>query len=288
MWDPISSGTNNANCKWPTLILPTLIKIYSLSSPLHSPIPEKGNRAELVLTCLHQNSFGLDDFLGQITLPLNEMDVYEQPRSRWFKLLSKPGKEKKDKDRGELEVRVGFTVKSGSLTDLSGGVGGKQKHKSSMGQLASGSLLSINTLEKRKNLKKFAKSLGSKMHITGKKSKDKDRNQDADSMAGSTSNVWPTPDMNQQRRRPQQGAGEADPGVISEDEEDEFAFENLSHKSSGSSLNVRGYSGQPQKLDKRSPVVSSRSVNSSAADVHALQVRRMGGELYDPSSLGNF
>lgn len=227
------------------------------------------------MTCLHQNSFGLDDFLGQITLPLNEMDVYEQPRSRWCKLHSKPGKEKQ-KDRGELEVRVGFTVKSGSLTDLSGGKGG-QKHKSSMGQLASGSLLSINTLEKRKNLKKFAKSLGSKMHITGKKGKDKDKDkQDTDSMAGSTSNVWPTPDMGQQRRRPQE-KGEADPGVISEDE-DEFAFENLSHKSSGSSLNVnRGFSGQQpqqqqQRLDKRSPVVSVRSVNSSAADVHTLQV----------------
>lgn len=205
------------------------------------PIPEKGNRAELVLTCLHQNSFGLDDFLGQVTLPLNEMDVYETPRSRWYKLRSKPGKEKQ-KDRGELEVRIGFTVKSGSLTDLSGK---KEKHKSSMGQLASnmgGSLLSINTLEKRKKMKNFAKSLGSKMHITGKKKKDKDG--DGDSMAGSTSNVWPTPDQQRRNRGNLSGfassgqlAGEADPGVISEDE-DEFAFENLSHKSSGSSLNV--------------------------------------------------
>lgn len=221
-----------------------------------------------MLTCLHQNSFGLDDFLGQVTLPLNEMDVYEQPRSRWLKLLSKPGKEKQ-KDRGELEVRIGFTVKSGSLTDLSGKK--DQKHKSSLSNVG-GSLLSINTLEKRKNLKKFAKSLGSKMHITGsKKNKDKDKHGDNDSMAGSTSNVWPTPDMNQQRRRMGgnangQMAGEADPGVISEDE-DEFAFENLSHKSSGSSLNVRGYPAANAN-HKQSPAVSVRSANSSAVDVN--------------------
>lgn len=227
-----------------------------------------------MLTCLHQNSLGLDEFLGQVTLPLNEMDVYEQPRSRWFKLLSKPGKEKA-KDRGELEVRIGFTVKSGSMTDLSK----KEKHKSSMGQLASnvrGSLLSINTLEKRKKMKNFAKSLGSKMHITGKKGKDKDKNQDNDSMAGSTSNVWPTPDQHR-RRQPLGGggqmAGEADPGVISEDE-DEFAFENLSHKSSGSSLNVRGFQ-QQQRVDRRSPAVS---VHSSAADVEQQQQRRVDRE----------
>lgn len=99
----------------------------------------------------------LDEFLGQITIPLNEMDVYERPRSKWFKLQSKPGKDKKDKDRGELEVRIAFTVKSGSLTDLSK----KDKSKSSLG--LGGSLLSIGTLEKRKSLKKLAKSLGSKV-----------------------------------------------------------------------------------------------------------------------------
>lgn len=106
---------------------------------------------------------GIDEFLGQITLPLNEMEVYESPRSRWYKLQSKPSQDKKkDKDRGELEVRVQFTVKAGSLTDLSK----KEKHKSSLSKMASsvgGSLLSIGTLEKRKGFSKFAKSLGSKV-----------------------------------------------------------------------------------------------------------------------------
>jgi hypothetical protein len=49
---------------------------------------------------------------------------------RWYDLKSKPGKEK-SKPRGELEVRVAFLVKAGSLTDLS-----KKPHRSSMGHLS--------------------------------------------------------------------------------------------------------------------------------------------------------
>lgn len=113
-----------------------------------------------MLTCLHRNNLQLDEFLGQVTLPLNEMDVYERPRQKTFKLQSKPGKEKKDKERGELEVRISFTVKpdfKGSLADLSK----KEKKGSTLG--IGGSLLSLGTLEKRKGLKNFAKSLGSKV-----------------------------------------------------------------------------------------------------------------------------
>ncbi|XP_037887724.1 rab11 family-interacting protein 5 isoform X1 [Glossina fuscipes] len=182
-------------------------------------IPDQGNRAELVLTCLHHNNLGLDEFLGQVTLPLNEMDVYDRPRAKWFKLESKPGKEKKNKERGELDVLISFTVKSGSLTDLSK----KEKHKSSIGQLASsvgGSLLSIGTLEKRKGIKKFAKSLGSKMHLNGKK-----KNKDSDDMSysGSFASIG-SPNRVK---------------VIDSEDEDDFQFDNLSQKSSVSSLNMR-------------------------------------------------
>jgi Rab11 family-interacting protein 1/2/5 len=187
-----------------------------------------------VLTCLHHNNFGMDEFLGQVMLPLNQMDQFERPRSRWYKLLSKPGQEKKEKDRGEIEVRTAFTVKAGSLSDLSK----KEKNKSSLSNIAGGvggSLLSLGTLEKRKSLKKFAKSLGSKMHVTGKKKKEK--SDDSDSYSGSFSSIG-TPSMGIRNNRNMSGIGNADPGVISEDE-DEFVFDNLSHKSSGSSLNVR-------------------------------------------------
>lgn len=212
-------------------------------------IPSQGNRAELVLTALHHNSLGIDEFLGQVVLPLNEMDVYERPRSRWFKLQSKPGKEKK-KERGELEVRIAFTVKAGSLTDLSK----KEKNKSSISNLASnvgGSLLSIGAIEKRKSLKKFAKSLGSKVHISGigkKKNKDSDMAaDDGGSFTGSYSSIGTPSGL--QSRQSRQTFGDADPGVISEDE-DEFVFDNLSHKSSGSSLNIRAQSGAANILPK--------------------------------------
>ncbi|XP_017965025.1 rab11 family-interacting protein 1 isoform X1 [Drosophila navojoa] len=211
-------------------------------------IPDQGNRAELTLTCLHRNNLGIDEFLGQATLPLKDMDVYDRPRAKWCKLESKPGKEKKNKERGELEVRIAFVVKSGSLTDLSK----KDKHKSSIGQLASsvgGSLLSIGQGEKRKSIKKLAGSLSSKLHIRSKK-KQAD-GDDSGSFSGSFASIG-TPNSSSglsgvgggSGRRRGQRAGEADPGVISEDE-DEFVFDNLSHKSSGSSLNIQRSGLQP-------------------------------------------
>ncbi|XP_053678091.1 rab11 family-interacting protein 5 [Anopheles nili] len=217
-------------------------------------IPTQGNQAQLVLTALHHNSVGMDEFLGRIVLPLNEMEVYERPRSRWYKLESKDKEKKKEKDRGELEVRISFTVKAGSLTDLSK----KEKSKSSISNLASsvgGSLLSIGAIEKRKGLKKIAKSIGSKMHISGigkkegRKDKDGPGADDASMYSGSYSSlaggggagagpVVPPAGSRQSK----QTFGDADPGVISEDE-DEFVLDNLSHKSSNGSLNLRPGAG---------------------------------------------
>lgn len=209
-----------------------------------------------MLTCLHRNNLGMDDFLGQVTLPLNEMDAYERPRARWYKLQSKPGKEKKDKERGELEVRIAFTVKAGSLTDLSK----KEKNKSSTLGLG-GSLLSLGTLEKRKSLKNFAKSLGSKVHLTGKK---KDKNYDNESISGSVSSLsTPGSGQFQQRRHDNsQLRSEADPGVISEDD-DEFAFDNLSNKSSASSINLKSKSGQNLRLSPSPLATQSNSTIDS-------------------------
>ncbi|XP_030379111.1 rab11 family-interacting protein 1 isoform X2 [Scaptodrosophila lebanonensis] len=231
-------------------------------------IPDQGNRAELTLTCLHRNNLGIDEFLGQVTLPLKDMDVHDRPRARWLKLESKPGKEKKNKERGELEVRIAFVVKSGSLTDLSK----KDKHKSSIGQLASsvgGSLLSIGQGEKRKSIKKLAGSLSSKLHIRSKK-KHAD-GDDNSSFSGSFASIG-TPNSSASigvhggsGRRRGQRAGEADPGVISEDE-DEFVFDNLSHKSSGSSLNIQrsGLQAPTQNFAPRNPSPLLSNNNSSS------------------------
>ncbi|CAH0724762.1 unnamed protein product, partial [Brenthis ino] len=193
-------------------------------------IPSQGNTAEIVLK-VYDEDFVKDHLLGQISIPLKELDVYERPRNRWYTLQGKSGKEN-DKNRGELEVKIGFTVKEGSLNDLSK----KDKHKSSLSSIAQnvgGSLMSIGSIEKRKGLKKLAKNLGSKMNLTKK-----DKKSESLSLGGSVGNlrtsVLSTPDTS----TPKRSSAEADPGVISEDE-DEFAFDDLSHKSSGSSLNVQ-------------------------------------------------
>ncbi|KAL3289883.1 hypothetical protein HHI36_023273 [Cryptolaemus montrouzieri] len=219
-------------------------------------IPDQGNKAEIVLTALHRNFMGVDEFLGRVVIPLNELDIYERPKNKWYILQSKPGKEGKAKDRGKLEVKIGFTVKSGSLTDITK----KEKHKSSMGQLShvaqsvGGSLLSLGSGEKRKEFKKFAKSIGSKIHLRSKKGSDGD---DASSI-GSVGSL--------QRRnnsfsnfKSRQTKEDADPGVVSEDE-DEFTFDELSHKSSASSLsqNISNLNDFTNYADPPPPVKPAR------------------------------
>lgn len=192
-------------------------------------IPKQGNTAEITLTALHHNFLGVDEFLGYVNIPLADLDVYERPKNRWYKLKDKPGKEK-NKDRGELEVKIAFIVKAGSLADLSK----KEKHKSSLGQLSQalgGSLISISSLDKRKGLKKLASKIGTKMGHKSKKDKDKDH--------GSTGGLNDRQNFDTGHRPSQQVAGDADPGVISEGEsEDDFMLDDLSHKGSGYSLEI--------------------------------------------------
>lgn len=119
-----------------------------------------------------------------------------------------------------MEVKIGFTVKSGSLTDLSK----KEKHKSSIGQLShvaqsvGGSLLSLGSAEKRKGIKKFARSIGSKIHLKGKKNKD---DPDDNSSFGSVSSFKQT--FN--KFESSQTKEDADPGVVSD--EDDFTVSYL-------------------------------------------------------------
>lgn len=207
-------------------------------------IPTQGNTAEIVLK-VYDEDFVKDHLLGQVSIPLKDLDVYERPRNRWYALQGKPGKEN-DKKRGELEVKIGFTVKEGSLTDLSK----KDKHRSSLSSIAQnvgGSLMSIGSIEKRKGLKKFAKNLGSKINLNKK-----DKKSDFSSLSGSIGNLKSSTLSTPDHSTPKRLSGEADPGVISEDE-DEFAFDDLSHKSSGSSLNVntlpRGHKYTPPPMN---------------------------------------
>jgi len=47
-------------------------------------IPEQGNTAEIILTALHRNFLGVDEFLGTINIPLSSFDVYERPKNKWY------------------------------------------------------------------------------------------------------------------------------------------------------------------------------------------------------------
>jgi len=186
----------------------------------------------------------------------------------------KPG-QNKDGYRGELEIRTSFTVKSvdeaaagagkkskkhkevGSVADLQ--AGSKEKHKgslTSLGKKASGlggSLMSLGSKEK-KNLKKLAGKVGSKVEKVGEKAK---RTLSRSNLSGSKSKLDDSPgplpnkfNMDESNRngsfqrlgdsRASRGSRNRDPGVESDEEEDDmFRFDALSHRSSGSSLNVR-------------------------------------------------
>lgn len=266
MWDPthvqvtvqrarglVIKGKNGTNNCFVTIALgkekfQTSVKhkatedvVWKEECELH--IPSQGNVAEILLKVYNEDTIK-DHLLGQVTIPLKDLDPYERPINRWYTLQGKPGKE--TKNRGDLEVKVAFTVREGSLTDLSK----KEKHRSSLSSLAhnvGGSLMSIGSIEKRKGLKSFAKNLGSKLNLSKK-----DKKSDSSSLSGSIGNLKSSALSTPEHSTPKKLPGEADPGVISEDE-DEFAFDDLSHKSSGSSLNVqtlpRGHKYTPSPVN---------------------------------------
>lgn len=103
----------------------------------------------------------------------------------------------------------------------------------------------------------------SQVHISGKSKKDK--GHDNDSISGSVSSLS-TPGSGQFQERRYGGGqalGDADPGVISEDE-DEFAFDNLSNKSSASSINVKSRNNpQPQLMPPPSPLATQSNSSHS-------------------------
>ncbi|NP_001090651.1 rab11 family-interacting protein 5 [Xenopus tropicalis] len=93
---------------------------------------ERAENCELQLTVMHRALIGMDQFLGQVTIPLQH--VYQEGRSQrnqWYKLRSKPGK--KEKERGEIQVSIQFTRNNltASMFDLSI----KDKPKTPFGKL---------------------------------------------------------------------------------------------------------------------------------------------------------
>jgi len=209
-------------------------------------IPSQGNTAEVALTVLHRNLIGVDEFLGHVALPLKDFDVYERPKTRWYELKCKPGQSKKGY-RGELEVRIGFTVKAseslgGSTSDLS------KKNKGSMSSLnkvagtIGGSLMSLGNKEK-KNIKKLVKSASHKVEKAGEKAKKSVSSLKLNKERGAT--LDPVPETAQWSTLDRRGLSDMrsgenlDPGVNSDEEGDDmFKFETLSQRSAASELSI--------------------------------------------------
>jgi len=239
-------------------------------------IPEQGNTAEIVLNVLHRNFLGVDEFLGMVSLPLRDFDVYERPKTKWYPLKCKPGQSKNDY-RGDLEVRTAFTVKAvdkdsdklGSTADLSS--------KNTRGSLISlnkavgnigGSLMSLGQKEK-KNIKKLASKVSNKVEKVGEKARKSLSSQHRDQTTNNAAALPNKFDMNstslsKSSTNPylkksltafgsKSSGPNHDPGVNSDDDDDEelgdlentrmeeddmFRFDALSHRSSGNSINV--------------------------------------------------
>ncbi|XP_059973165.1 rab11 family-interacting protein 5 isoform X2 [Mesoplodon densirostris] len=75
---------------------------------------------QLVLTTMHRSLIGVDKFLGQAVVALDEVfGAGRAQHTQWYKLHSKAGK--KEKERGEIQVTIQFTRNnlSASMFDLS-------------------------------------------------------------------------------------------------------------------------------------------------------------------------
>ncbi|XP_045142677.1 rab11 family-interacting protein 5 isoform X2 [Echinops telfairi] len=75
---------------------------------------------ELVLTTMHRSLIGVDKFLGQATVALDQVfGAGRAQHTEWYKLHSKTGK--KEKERGEIQVTIQFMRNnlSASMFDLS-------------------------------------------------------------------------------------------------------------------------------------------------------------------------
>lgn len=74
------TGVNNASCK---SIIKGIIFAASMTFYIFRTIPQQGNTAEIVLNVLHRNFLGVDEFLGMVSMPLRDFDVYERPKTKY-------------------------------------------------------------------------------------------------------------------------------------------------------------------------------------------------------------
>ncbi|CAD5126161.1 DgyrCDS14329 [Dimorphilus gyrociliatus] len=149
------------------------------------------DRKPLKLKVFHRSLSALssDDFLGQALIPIQDIDMDAQPRAKWYTLESKPSKKAAVKERGELEVKISFIVKSQiDSSKLSAGPLGKRTLSStSIGKIKkrSGSLLSLSKKATSGSVRNLASSVG-KVFTLGRK---KDKNKASADSASVTSSI---------------------------------------------------------------------------------------------------
>ncbi|CAB4063372.1 RAB11FIP1_2_5 [Lepeophtheirus salmonis] len=214
----ILKGKNNSNDAFVTIALgkekyQTSVKKKVTDQPewceqCELVIPTQGNTAEIVLTVLHQNFLGVDEFLGMVTLPLKDFDVHERPKTRWYSLKCKPGQTKTDY-RGELEsLKKWKKVNEKAKKSLS---------KANLKQHPSEDSLS----NKFHFVDDFGTGLGTR-----------------DSFARNSGGGFSNRDPGVNSDEDEEEENQCEVNDIIPEEEDMFRFDQLSYKSSGSSLNV--------------------------------------------------
>ncbi|XP_038123053.1 rab11 family-interacting protein 2 [Cyprinodon tularosa] len=74
----------------------------------------------LSLTVMHRSLVGMDKFLGQKTINLNQIfDNKQRKKTDWYSLESKPGKKKKERGRIEVSIQFMRNNMTASMFDLS-------------------------------------------------------------------------------------------------------------------------------------------------------------------------
>lgn len=75
---------------------------------------------ELILTVMHRSLVGMDKFLGQRSINLNEIfDNKERKKIDWYTLESKPGNKKKERGRIQVSIQFMRNNMTASMFDLS-------------------------------------------------------------------------------------------------------------------------------------------------------------------------
>lgn len=75
---------------------------------------------ELCLIVMHRSLVGMDKFLGQRSINLNEIfDNKERKKTDWYSLESKPGKKKKERGRIQVSIQFMRNNMTASMFDLS-------------------------------------------------------------------------------------------------------------------------------------------------------------------------